>query len=175
MVPDRHVACRMDRAVIAGGWVAARCPNMGPPVRDRARPGHVRAALGCTRRSIFQSKNDTEIDFRFQRKMILKRQRRTAGDWRPFSCLSGGTPDGLFLLFGGESRIRRRALRGGVGETAVWFSTLPCGAALGGGNVGILPPLRDFQGAGGRGGNLFVVFHAFHRPVISTALSWRLH
>ena len=29
--------------------------------------------------SIFQSKNDTEIDFRFQRKMILKRQRRMNG------------------------------------------------------------------------------------------------
>jgi hypothetical protein len=123
--------------------------------------------------SIFQSKNDTEIAFRFQRKMIPKRQRRT-GASRPFSCLSGGTFEGLFLVFERESRIRRRALRGGVGETAVWFSTLPRGAMPGGGNVGI-SPLRDFQGAGGRGGNLFLVSHAFHRPVISTALSWRLH
>ena len=78
-------------------------------------------------------------------------------------------------MFGTESRTRRRELRWGVWQTAVWFSTLPSGATPGGGNVGISPPLRDFQGAGGRGGNLFVVSHAFHRPVISTALSRRLH
>src|ERR1035438_2646720 len=36
MLPDRHVACRMKRALIAGDWVAARCPNLGPLVRDRA-------------------------------------------------------------------------------------------------------------------------------------------
>jgi urease accessory protein UreE len=37
------------------------------------------ALTALTRRSIFQSKNDTEIDFRFQRKVILKRQRRMNG------------------------------------------------------------------------------------------------
>ena len=35
--------------------------------------------LVTTLSSIFQSKNDTEIDFRFQRKVILKRQRRMNG------------------------------------------------------------------------------------------------
>jgi hypothetical protein len=78
-------------------------------------------------------------------------------------------------VFGTDSRIRRRELRWGVWQTAVWFSTLPNGATPGGGNVGISPSLRDFQGAVERGGNLFVVFHAFHRPVISTALMRRLH
>lgn len=38
------------------------------------------------------------------------------------------------------------------------------------GNVGISPPLRDFQGAVGRVGNLSLVFHAIHSSVISTAL-----
>src|ERR1017187_8971599 len=36
MVPVRHVTCRMDRAVITESWSVARCPDMGPPVRDRA-------------------------------------------------------------------------------------------------------------------------------------------
>ncbi len=36
------------------------------------------------------------------------------------------------------------------------------------GNVGISPPLRDFQGALGRVENLLLVFQAFHRSVIST-------
>jgi hypothetical protein len=94
---------------------------------------------------------------------------------RPFSCLSGGTPEGLILLFGRGSRGRRRVLRGGAWETAFWFSTLPRGATPGGGNVGISSLLRDSQGAVGRGGNLFLVFHAFHRPVISTALVRRRH
>src|ERR1035441_4239400 len=37
MVANRHVACRTNRALNAGGWVVGRCPNMGPLVRDRAR------------------------------------------------------------------------------------------------------------------------------------------
>src|SRR5579863_1484059 len=41
----------------------------------------------------------------------------------------------------------------------------------GGGNVGISRRLRDFQGAVERGGKLLLLFHAFHRPVISTASS----
>jgi hypothetical protein len=171
---------------------AQPCENRGQTERFPILLGEDRGQAGQTQRlpilleetrgnqktfrlsSIFQSKNDTEIDFRSQRKMILKWQGRTGGRW-PFSCVSGGSPEAFVLVFVEESRIRRSALRGGVGETAVWFSTLPCGAAPGGGNVGISPFLRDFQGAGGRGGNLFVVSHAFHRPVISTALSWRLH
>lgn len=79
------------------------------------------------------------------------------------------------MLFGRGTRSGRRERRGGVWETALWFSTLSRGATPGGGNVGISPSLRDLQGAVGRGGNLFVVFHAFHHPVISTALLWRLH
>jgi hypothetical protein len=58
-----------------------------------------RAQAGFGRSSIFQSKNDTETDFRFQRKMILKWQLRMSG-LRPFSCLSGGTPEGWVLVFG---------------------------------------------------------------------------
>ncbi len=77
--------------------------------------------------------------------------------------------------FGGESRVHRCELRVGKWETVVWFSTFPYGATLGGGNVGISLPLRDFQGAGGSGGNLFLVFPAFHGPVISTALLRPLH
>src|ERR1700680_216671 len=38
------------------------------------------------------------------------------------------------------------------------------------GNVGISPPLRDFQGAVGRVENLILVFQAFHRSAISTVL-----
>jgi hypothetical protein len=77
------------------------------------------------------------------------------------------------LLSGGGSRSRRRELRGREWKTAVWFSTLSCGPTPGGGNVGISLLLRDSQGAVGREGNLFLVFHAFHRPVISTALGRR--
>ena len=42
-------------------------------------------------------------------------------------------------------------------------------AKLGGGNVGISRFLRDFQGAVESVENLFLVFHAFHGPGISTA------
>src|ERR1700694_2457709 len=38
------------------------------------------------------------------------------------------------------------------------------------GNVEISPPLRDFQGAVERVGNLLLVFQAFHSSAISTAL-----
>ena len=61
------------------------------------RPPHL--AIQRPEASIFQSKNDTETDFRFQRKMILKWQLRMSG-LRPFSCLSGGTPEGWVLVFG---------------------------------------------------------------------------
>ena len=43
MLPDRHVACRMDRAVIAESWAMTGCADMGPPVRDRA----IRVKLAC--------------------------------------------------------------------------------------------------------------------------------
>jgi hypothetical protein len=41
----------------------------------------------------------------------------------------------------------------------------------GGGNVEIRRGWPDFQGTVERGGNLGLVFHAFHGPAISTALS----
>src|ERR1700688_403950 len=40
------------------------------------------------------------------------------------------------------------------------------------GNVEISRCLRDFQGTVGRGGKLLLLFHAFHGPIISTALSF---
>src|SRR5579863_5653140 len=43
-------------------------------------------------------------------------------------------------------------------------------AAWGCGNVGISPLLRDFQGTVERGEKLFLLFHAFHGPAISTVL-----
>src|ERR1700747_3145180 len=65
---------------------------------------------------------------------------------------------------------RRREPRVGKWETWFWFSTFPSGAKPGCGNVGISRCWRDFQGTGGRGEKLLLLFHAFHRPVISTAL-----
>jgi hypothetical protein len=67
----------------------------------------------------------------------------------------------------------RRLRRVEKWETWFWFSTFPSGASWGGGNVGISPLLRDFQGAVGSVGNRSLVFHAFHDPGISTALRAR--
>ena len=55
------------------------------------------------------------------------------------------------------------------GKPVFGFSTFPGGARRGGGNVKISPVLRDFQRAGGSMENLWLVFHTFHRSVISTA------
>lgn len=51
----------------------------------------------------------------------------------------------------------------------------PRRAKRGCGNVGISRGWRDFQGAVERGGNRPPVFHAFHDPVISTAVSPSRH
>ena len=59
----------------------------------------------------------------------------------------------------------------GKWETCFWFSTFPSGAKLGCGNVGISRRLRDSQGAVVSVGKLPLLCHAFHGPVISTALS----
>ncbi len=77
-----------------------------------------------------------------------------------------------FLWFFGieENRRRHRWRRVEKWETGFWFSTFPCGASPGGGNVKISPGLRDFQGAVGSVENLGLVFHAFHGLGISTAL-----
>jgi hypothetical protein len=48
-------------------------------------------------------------------------------------------------------------------------------AKLGCGNVGISRCLRDSQGAVERVGKLFLLFHSFHGPGISTALSGPHH
>jgi hypothetical protein len=71
---------------------------------------------------------------------------------------------------GEGNRSRRRLHRVGKWETVFWFSSFARGASLGGGNVEISRCVRDFQGAVGKGGNLVLVFHSFHRPGISTAL-----
>jgi len=76
-----------------------------------------------------------------------------------------------FLDFGFGVGNDSRRLRGvGKGETGLWFSTFPCNASLGCGNVGISRGWRDFQGAGERVENLGLVFHSFHGPGISIAL-----
>lgn len=75
----------------------------------------------------------------------------------------------FFDLQAGLSRVRRRGPRVGKWETCVWFSTFPSAARPSCGNVGISRCRRDSQGAVGRVGNLPLVFHAFLRPVISTA------
>ena len=67
---------------------------------------------------------------------------------------------------------RRREPRVAQGETRFWFSTAPREAKPGGGNVGISPSWRDFQGPVGRVGNLLLVFHSLHGPAISTAPGW---
>lgn len=58
----------------------------------------------------------------------------------------------------------------GKWETVFWFSTFPCDARRGGGNVKISRCLRDFQGTVGRVENLGLVFHSSHGPGISTAV-----
>ena len=99
----------------------------------------------------------------FQYEMILKRIRME----RP---RSGRVP---FVLGsdGGQKENRNRSCLGRPGkwETGLWFSSFPRGASRGGGNVKIWRVAPDFQGAGERVGNLGLVFHSFHGPVISTA------
>src|SRR5712691_6037623 len=82
----------------------------------------------------------------------------------------GGRLPFLILGFRGEgNRNRRRLGRVGKWETGLWFSAFPCGPGLSGGNVEIWRSWPDFQGAVERGGNLGLVFPAFHGPAISTA------
>jgi hypothetical protein len=85
-------------------------------------------------------------------------------------CRAGGPTLVVLKVFRSVKRIHRREPRVGKWETCSWFSTFPSGAKPGCGNVGISRRSRDFQGAVGRVENLLLVFHAFHGPVISTAL-----
>src|ERR1035438_9741086 len=117
-------------------------------------------------RSIFQSKDDPEIGFRFQYKVILKSEGSAAQ--RPVSFLG-------FWFKIQKSRSRRREPRVGKWETWFRFSTFPSGAMPGCGNVGISRLWRDFQGAVERGEKLLLLFHAFHGPGISIALPVRPH
>jgi len=64
-----------------------------------------------------------------------------------------------------------RGSRGEPWETWFWFSTVPRASRASCGNVEISRRWRDFQGAVGKVENLLLVFHAFHRSVISTAFS----
>jgi len=61
---------------------------------------------------------------------------------------------------------------GKVGNLVLVFH-FPVAAKLGGGNVEISRFVRDFQGTVERVGKLFLLFHSFHGPGISTALSQR--
>lgn len=61
---------------------------------------------------------------------------------------------------------------GKVGNLPLVFH-FPIAAKPGGGNVEISRFLRDFQGTVERVGKLFLLFHAFHGPGISTALGQR--
>jgi hypothetical protein len=93
--------------------------------------------------------------------MILRIKKDEAAE-RPTSFL-------CVLFFGEGNRGHRREPRGEKEKTCCWFSTFPSVAKPGGGNVGISPE-RDFQGAVERAGKLLLLFRAFHRHVISTAL-----
>jgi len=85
-------------------------------------------------------------------------------------CRATGPTIVVLKVFRSVNRIHCREARVGKWETRFWFSTFPSGAKPGCGNVEISRRWRDFQGAVGRVGNLFSVFHAFHGPGISTAL-----
>jgi len=143
------------RRGIPHGWLEL---VLGNPQQRPPQPGGAEILL-----SIFQSKNDPETRNRFQYKMILK----TVQMRRP---RSGRVPFVLVLGRGQkENRNRSRLGRPGKWETGLWFSSFPRGASRGGGNVRIWRAAPDSQGAGERVGNLGLVFHSFHGPVISTA------
>src|ERR1017187_3471130 len=115
-------------------------------------------------RSIFQSKDDPEIGFRFQYKVILKSEGSAAQ--RPVSFLG-------FWFEIQASRSSRREPRVGKWETWFRFSTFPSGAMPGCGNVGISRLWRDSQGAVESGEKLLLLFPALHGPGISIALPVR--
>ena len=112
--------------------------------------------------SIFQSKNDPETWLRFQYRVILKSEDEEAA-WRPSSFLE-------FWCWTKTNEDRRRKPRVGKWETCLWFSTFPSGAQPGCVECGISRGGRDFQGTVERVEKRFLLFHAFHGPVISIAL-----
>ena len=69
--------------------------------------------------------------------------------------------------------IKRTVVASGRGkvENLLLVSHFSMAAERVGGNVGIARLLRDFQGTVGRVGKLSLLFHSFHGPGISTALS----
>jgi hypothetical protein len=113
--------------------------------------------------SIFQSKDDPEIGFRFQYKVILKMEQEDALQ-RPVSFL-------VFWVCYEETGVIV-ASGGGKGGNLVLVFPFSMAAKLGGGNVEISRLLRDFQGTVERTGKLLLLFRSFHGPVISTALSF---
>jgi hypothetical protein len=74
-----------------------------------------------------------------------------------------------FLIFRERTGVIVASGCGKVGNLLLVFH-FSMAAKPGGGNVGISRFLRDFQGTVESVGNLLLLFHAFHRPGISTAL-----
>src|ERR1035441_162157 len=122
--------------------------------------------------SIFQSKNDTEIDFRFQRKVILKRQ---AADERlaAFLLSFGRNARGFgFAVRKRDSQSPSRASRGSVGNRSLVFLALPRGDAWRW-ECGNLAVLARFPRGGGKRGKPVRGFprfpppRHFHGPVVA--------
>src|SRR5579875_3307918 len=120
--------------------------------------------------SIFQSKNDPEIEFRFQYKMILKMS--AAGGWgiAPFSAAQRRfwQPKAAGIREN-KTAVVIAKWEGKVGNLVLGFHfSGPLRRNCG--NVGISPPLGEIpKGLVERGGSLLWAFHAFHSPVISIA------
>ncbi len=81
---------------------------------------------------------------------------------------SGRLPFFGFLVFRARAEVIVASGCGKVGNLLLVFH-FPRAAKRGGGNVEISRFLRDFQGTVERVGQLFLLFHAFHGPGISTA------
>lgn len=93
--------------------------------------------------------------------MILKSERGEAAR-RPTPFLGFGWGEGIVVIV---------ASGGGKVENLVLVFHFSRAAKPDCGNVGISRYLRDSQGAVERVGKLLLLFHSFHGPGISTALS----
>ena len=94
-----------------------------------------------------------------------RRENGVGGMRRP---RSGRLPFFGFLGFRETTKVIVASGWGKVGNLLLVFH-FPMAAKPGGGNVGISRFLRDFQGAVEGVGKLFLLFHSFHGPGISTA------
>src|SRR5579863_4975630 len=112
--------------------------------------------------SIFQSKDEHEIgSVRPEGERIGKEEAAQ----RPTSFL-------WLLVFRERAVVIVASSSGKVGNLLLVFH-FSRAAKPGGGNVEISRFLRDFQGTVERVGKLFLLFHSFHGPGISTALCQR--